>query len=200
MKEKTKNSKGVLITKISVFGVLALVGIFGFSFAPKPVFPDGTAYSMAAGMALRDDEDLVFLEYKVYASEERFAIGLDKDVATHKASFVSRNEIMVIKIHGEKGSSFASDYWTLSSPETPELNIEYYIAQNLSVSGTSISCRTAIMALDDLFRAVNAIYLWSLVGVFAIVEGICAVHLLRNSCALKALESTRKDSVVSEVK
>jgi hypothetical protein len=180
MKEKAVEAKSVIIAKSIGAGLFVCAGLAGLLVAPKQIYSSDQAYSLGANMALTDDNHLVFLDYKVYGSEERFEEGLVNDVATRLASFKTRHEILLIKIHGAAALTAKDDYWVKAAPETPELNIEYYIATTLVVENTELPCRSFIMLVDDTFSLINGVYMGVLVLTFLLVETIAGIKLVRD--------------------
>ena len=136
--------------------------------APKNVFDIETPYLLATSMALTGDENLLLYDYMVYSTEERFEKGLVDDVELVKVDFIERNEIFAVKVYGENEKiEINDDYIFIISPNTPELNIEYYLVKNLEVDGINLPCRTFVMLFKDISKLINNIYI-ALLFVFSI--------------------------------
>jgi hypothetical protein len=144
--------------ELSVFLTTLLITSLTFGFAPKVVFDAYLPYRLATSMAIIEEENLLLYDYKVYSNEIRFENGLIEDLALQKARFIERNEIMLVKIPGDARIEFFDDYVLVQSPEVPELNIEYYLVQNISVGDISLPGRTLIMLFQDVIKVINNTY------------------------------------------
>jgi hypothetical protein len=117
-------------------------------------------------MSIAEDENLLLYDYQVYGTEERFNQGLIEDVNEVKNDFKDRNEILAIKIYGEKETIvYHDDYLYMTDLDTPELNIEYYLVKDMEFNDMNVPSRTFIMLFDDIARLVNNVYL----GLFIII-------------------------------
>jgi hypothetical protein len=111
-------------------------------------------------MAITDDMNLLLYDYDVYATDVRFREGLIKDVDEVKLSFNNRSEVLAIKVFGEnKKIEIRNDYIYIIDPNTPELNIEYYLVKDMQFNDINLPCRTFIILLSEIALIVNTIYL-----------------------------------------
>jgi hypothetical protein len=144
--------------KLAVFATTLTITSLFYVFSPKVVFEAHLPYRVAISMAIIEEENLLPYDYKVYSNETRFEKGLVDDLALQKARFIDRNEIMLVKIPGDPRVEFFDDYVLVQSPEVPELNIEYYLIQNISAADISIPARTLIMLFQDVIEVINNTY------------------------------------------
>ena len=150
----------VLWVKSIVYGLVILLLIVFVILAPKKVFKEETPITVAVSMAITSDDSLLLYDYEVYSTEERFNTGLIDDVNSVKLDFQERNEIVAVKIYGESNEvEIRNDYVFITSPDTPELNIEYYLVQYMEIDGINIPCRTFVSLFKDISKIVNTIYI-----------------------------------------
>ena len=185
----------VIWTKIIVYTILLFICIMIFILAPKKVIDDDFPYEIATSLAILEDSNYLLYDYKVYATEARFLEGLEIDTMDTKESFRERNEIMAIKIYGDNDKTeIKGDYLLITSQDTPELNIEYYLVKDLSFDGTNIPNRTFIMLIKEFMPIINYIYL-SLMGLILLCISIpTTIKLVKNSIILKELLAKDKSS------
>ena len=127
--------------------------------APKKIFQENLPFQLATSMAITSEDNFILFDYKVYSNEERFNTGLITDFQETKQSFTDRSEIVAVKIYGETAFiEVREDYIFITSPDTPELNIEYYLVQSMMFDDIKIPCRTFIMLFTDISTLVNNIY------------------------------------------
>jgi hypothetical protein len=166
-KKKIDDDIQVVWVKTIIYGLIILLLITMVFIAPKQVFSDDLGYKLATSMSITQDENLLLYDYQVYGAEERFNEGLIEDVNDVKADFKERNEVLAIKIYGEKETIvFRDDYFYMTDPDTPELNIEYYLVKDMEFNDMNVPSRTFIMLFDDIARLVNNVYLGILMIVF----------------------------------
>jgi hypothetical protein len=144
--------------KLFVFSSTFLITTLTYIFTPKVVFEPDLPYRVATSMAITDEDNLLLYDYKVYSTDTRFENGLVEDLAIQKAKFLERNEIMLVKIPGDPKVEFFDDYVLVQSQEVPELNIEYYLVQNISIADISVPARTLVMLFQDVIALVNNVY------------------------------------------
>lgn len=150
----------VLWVKTAVYSLSLLLLLIFVIFAPKEIFNSQKSNTLAVSMALTGDDSLILYDYKVYSNETRFASGLIDDVAEEKQAFLTRNEVLAVKIYGETNKiEIREDLIFITSPETPELNIEYYLVQYMEVANINVPCRTFILLFEDVSRLINNIYI-----------------------------------------
>lgn len=188
MKEN-KNSetiKEVSIIKIILYSIFLLVLLALLILVPKKIFEDNLSFNIATSMVITDESNLLLYDYDVYATEARFNQGLIDDVDLVKSDFKSRSEILVVKIYGEEESiEIKDDYVFIVSPNTPELNIEYYLAKDMSFNNITFSCRTFIKLFDDISNLVNTIYIGVLTIFFGLTIVPVTVSLTKNIVAVR---------------
>jgi len=144
--------------KLLVFLSTFLITSLTYTFTPKVVFEDELPYQVATSMAIIEEDNLLLYDYKAYSTDTRFQNGLIEDLAIQKAKFLDRNEIMLVKIPGDSKVEFFNDYVLVHSQEVPELNIEYYLVQNISIADISVPARTLVMLFQDVIAVVNNVY------------------------------------------
>jgi hypothetical protein len=150
----------VIWVKTISYAFIILICIIGIIFAPKKVFDKDTPVQLATSMAIIDETNYILYDYEVYSNEKRFDDGLIYDVEQVKLSFQERDEIVAVKIYGEiDKTEVREDYIFITSPDTPELNIEYYLVKDLQVADVNVPTRTFIILFEDISRLVNNIYL-----------------------------------------
>ena len=171
----------VLWTKSIIYLIITIFLITFVIIAPKKVFRDNMAFFLATSMAITTEDNLMLYDYKVYGSEERFNEGLIEDVEEVKLDFLERNEIVAVKIHGSNNmTDIRDDSVFITSTDTPELNIEYYLVKDMEFNDINLPCRTFIMLFQDISRLINTIYL-AIFFVFSISIFIpISIKLARN--------------------
>lgn len=188
--KQAETDKRVLLTKAIAFGVVAATLLGGFIATPKSLFKDDSAYTLAVGTASLSDDNLLLHSYKVYPTDEKFKDGLVTDVNKTLAAFKERNEVMVVKIPGIKNVSYETDYILVQDPTTPDLNIEYYLASNMEIVNTSVSCRTAVSLIQSIMNKINILYLVLIillyVGFFSLFSYKCLKYVFRYKGTAKA--------------
>jgi len=164
--KKIEEDIEIIWVKTIIYGLAILVLLVLVALAPKQVFSNDLGYRLATSMSIAEDENLLLYDYQVYGTEERFNQGLIEDVSEVKNDFKDRNEILAIKIYGEKETIvYYDDYLYMTDPDTPELNIEYYLVKDMEFNDMNVPSRTFIMLFDDIARLVNNVYL----GLFIII-------------------------------
>jgi hypothetical protein len=162
-----EDNVAVLLAKIITQSVIIILCLLFILLAPKTVFSKDLPFRLATSMAIVSDENLLLYDYKVYSNEDRFNNGLINDLKIVKDKFSGRNEIMAVKIYGETSTlDVRVDYIFITSPDIPELNIEYHLVKDMSFNGINIPNRTFVMLFKDISVIVNTIYL----AIFLIVS------------------------------
>lgn len=150
----------VLWVKAIIYSIILLTIIISIILVPKRVFDNQTPYLLASSMAITSDDNLLLYDYKVYGTDERFEEGLVNDVNTVKLDFMSRSELLAVKVYGNTDLiEIIDDYIFITSPLTPELNIEYYLVKDMAISDINIPCRTFIMLFEDISVLINSLYI-----------------------------------------
>jgi hypothetical protein len=158
--KEDSNILQLLWVKSILYGLILLVVLTLFITAPKKVFTEALSYRLATSMSIVESENLLFYDYDVYATEERFNQGLIDDVNEVKTDFKERFEVLAVQVYGdEEKVELRDDYIFITNPDTIELNIEYYLVKDLEFNDMSISNRTFIMLFNDISQIVNHIYL-----------------------------------------
>ncbi|MGD9909431.1 MAG: hypothetical protein AB7U79_02360 [Candidatus Izemoplasmatales bacterium] len=189
----------VLWVKLVSYSIFTLVLVFLLIFVPKQVFEDNMAYTMASSMAIPDSSNLLLYDYDVYATEARFTEGLIVDVNTVKAEFMERSEILAVMICGDEYKvEYKEDYLFIVNPDTPELNIEYYLAKDLSVNNMNVSCRTFIMLFEDISTLVNTVYIGVLTLFFGLTFIPFVVKLTRLIIGLKMKNKSQIEEIIKD--
>ena len=85
--KKRIQTKPIIITKLVCYVSLLLVVVVGLFVMPKQFVSYDKVYSLAVSLADIKDETLVFYDYDVYATENRFQNGLNTDVNDKLVSF-----------------------------------------------------------------------------------------------------------------
>ena len=160
-KEKTnKDNLSSLIAKVSAYASLILVAIIGFIIVPKEVINNNQLYTFSVGISSPSMDNAVLYDYKVFGSEKRFEEALIVEVNEKVEEFKVSEDVLMVRIYGvEHTETFKNDYWLVTDPETPELNIEYYVLSNLTFTTMSLPCHTFINLAKQIVSKVNIIYL-----------------------------------------
>lgn len=150
---KRKYSKVVyLITSVILISILV--------WSPKQILEYQDGIEIAYSLSNVNSENLLFYDYKVYPTQDRFEKGLNEDVLKQLNEFKDRNEFMVIKINGTVDKTYLNDeYLIIESDEVPELNIEYYLLRDLEIQQIRLPNRTFLVLFEDISNIINAIYL-----------------------------------------
>lgn len=157
--KKRIQTKPIIITKLVCYVSLLLVVVVGLFVMPKQFVSYDKVYSLAVSLADIKDETLVFYDYDVYATENRFQNGLNTDVNDKLVSFKERGELLLVRIPGSEISLVnKGDYWLKTDPEAYELNIEYYLIPNVNWNGNSFPSRTSINLLKEISQKVMIVY------------------------------------------
>ncbi len=158
-KARKRNPKQVLVTKVILYSAF-LTGIAVCPFViPKEILSDNQIYSAACSSIVLDDDQLVLKDYKVYSTQKKMKAALESDPPLRAQEFKKRNEVLVVRIHGEEKESVQmKEYTLLYDPATIELNIEYCIAQTISMFGVTAPTRTFIPLAKDVAHKATAIY------------------------------------------
>lgn len=171
----------VLWVRTILYVATILLVLILFIVAPKKVFSSETPTTLAVSMAITDEDSLLIYDYKVYSTEERFNKGLVFDVKEVELEFQKRNEVVVVKIYGEDEKvEIRDNVIFITSPETPELNIEYYLAEYIKIGDTNIPCRTFILLCKDIIILVNNIYVALLIIVTMSILIPVSIKFTRN--------------------
>ncbi|MGE4571294.1 MAG: hypothetical protein AB7E09_00970 [Candidatus Izemoplasmatales bacterium] len=159
-RKKQEASIEVIWLKTIIYGLILLLIIVLFSIAPKRVFYETSSYELATSSIILEEDNLLLYDYKVYGTDQRFQRALSEDVEIVKQDFLDRNEIMAVKIYGEISTvKIYDNYVFLTDPETPTLNIEYYIVKDLEINNIQLSIRSFIMLFEDISILINGVYL-----------------------------------------
>ena len=157
----------VLWAKIIVYSIIIILCLIFIIIAPKRVFKESSAYDIATSMAITNADSLLLYDYIVYGTEDRFNKGLIDDVEIVNQEFKIRNEILAIKINGDtRKTEIVKDFFLITDPSTPELNIEYYLVRDIMVADIRIPAKTFLTLFDDISTLANNLY----VGLLAIVS------------------------------
>lgn len=187
MSDKKHISLEILWIRI-IAAILILLIILAFSiFAPKRIFSVDKSTELAISMAVTSTESLLFYDYDVYGTEERFNDGLIQDIDIVESLFKERDEVLAVKIYGETDSmEIRNDYIFITSPDTPLLNIEYYLVQYMEFNDINIPCRTFIILFTDISRVINTVYiaLYTIVTMSILIP--TSISLTKNSKNLLA--------------
>ena len=129
-------------------------------FSPKQILEYQDGIEIAYSLSSLNDENILFYDYKVYPTQDRFEKGLNEDVLKQLKDFKDRNEFMVIKINGTVNKTYLNDeYLIIESDEVPELNIEYYLLRDFEIQEIRLPNRTFLILFEDISNIINAIYL-----------------------------------------
>ena len=140
------------VTTISLFLILV--------FSPKQILEYEDGIEIAYSLSSLNDENILFYDYKVYSTQDRFEKGLNEDVLKQLKEFKDRNEFMVIKINGTTDKTYLNDeYLIIENDEVPELNIEYYLLRDLEIQQIRLPNRTFLVLFEDISNIINTIYL-----------------------------------------
>jgi hypothetical protein len=166
---KSSDQVKLFQTKLITFIITTIITLTGFIITPKALFKQELPNQLATSLALVDDDNLIFYDYKVYSSEERFLIGLSQDVIAKKQVFALQNDVMVVKIPGENKIEIFQDYILIQDENVPELNIEYHVLKNIEFNNTLIPARTFILLAQDVLKFANRIYLITMIVIFSLI-------------------------------
>ncbi|MCK7488117.1 MAG: hypothetical protein MZU97_23540 [Bacillus subtilis] len=196
-KQKKYDSIEVVWTKIVIYTVILAVCFVFVILAPKQVFQDRLSFRLAASMAITTEDNLILYDYKVFATEEIFQRRLAEEIAATKEGFFERNEIVAVMIYGESETlEVREDYLFLTSPDTPELNIEYYLVKSLSVNDIELPCRSFIMLFNDLSTLVNNIYIALFTVFFVLIMAPLSIKIARNVGLLKQFRASQTNDSI----
>ncbi len=123
-----------------------------------------------------EDENVVLYDYYVYATDRRFAEGLEKDVNKAVVDLQKRGEGIVVKIKGDSKVVKHDNYILVYNERVPEMNIEIYIAKNVEFSFASLPFRT----LENLFEDILSILIiFIYLVLFEIDIFLCCVDIIK---------------------
>jgi len=189
MAKKSKDiSLPVLWVKTILYSVIVLVTLLLVIVAPKDILDEDSTYEIATSMAILEDDNLLLYDYKVYGTEERFNQGMIEDVGQVKEDFRERHEIVAIKIYGERETyQIRDDDILITSPDTPELNIEFYLVKDLTYNDVNLPARTFMTLYQDISVLVNNIYLGILLVVYFSIFTPLTIKITRMIVMLKKI-------------
>lgn len=183
----------VMWAKIIVYSLIIVISLSFIIVAPKKIFQENLPFQLATSMAITSEDNFILFDYKVYSNEERFNTGLITDFQETKQSFTDRSEIVAVKIYGDSAFiEVREDYIFITSPDTPELNIEYYLVQSMMFDDIKIPCRTFIMLFTDISTLVNNIYVVVLTVVSLLVIAPISFKLTRFIVEIKRLNKVNQ--------
>ena len=134
--------------------------IFILLITPKEILEYKDGIELAYSLSSLSTENVLFYDYKVYPTQERFENGLIEDVEIKLQDFKNRNEFMIIKIYGPSDKTYLSgEYLVIESDDVPDLNIEYYLLKDLKLDQITLPNRTFLTFFEDFSRIINRIYL-----------------------------------------
>lgn len=158
-----KNNKTIMLkrkySKV-VYLITSFILISILIWSPKQILEYQDGIEIAYSLSSVNSENLLFYDYKVYPTKERFEKGLIYDVDQKLQEFKNRNEFMVIKIYSSNNNIYLeNEYLIIESNDIPELNIEYYLLRDLEIQQISLPIRTFLVLFEDISKIINSIYL-----------------------------------------
>lgn len=181
--KKCKNRIDFLeILKIKLAASIILITIvFSTLFVvPTHVFSEDIASDLAMSLAVRTEENMILYSYKVYSTQERFENGLKEDVGDVLKVFKERNEVLAVAINGQSLSiTVDEEFIFVTSPDVPQLNIEYRLVKDLKIENTTLTIRTFIGFLKELFFLINAIFYTLYIIIFFLITILALVKTVR---------------------
>lgn len=189
MKKSKKQIDFIEILKIKLAASIILIAIaFSTLFVvPTHVFSEDIASDLAMSLAVRSEENMILYSYKVYSTQERFEKGLTEDVADVLKVFKERNEVLAVVIYGQPLSiTVDEEFIFVTSPDVPQLNIEYRLVKDLKIENTTLTIRTFIGFLKELFYLINTIFytlylmILYLITILALIKTVRFYLMIRN--------------------
>jgi hypothetical protein len=181
--KKCKNRIDFLeILKIKLAASIILITIvFSTLFVvPTHVFSEDIASDLAMSLAVRTEENMILYSYKVYSTQERFENGLKEDVGDVLKVFKERNEVLAVAINGQSLSiTVDEEFIFVTSPDVPQLNIEYRLVKDLKIENTTLTIRTFIGFLKELFFLINTIFYTLYIIIFFLITILALVKTVR---------------------
>lgn len=160
---KSKTNIITLFTKAIVYFVFIIAVVVCFSVVPKTVLNNNQIYSFSASIC-ETKKDLVLFDYEVFGSKKRFETALETNVPLKRDEVRDRREVLIVKVYADQyKEEFIDNYWFITDPSTPELNIEYYIASSVTILNSTLPCFTFIGLMEDIMGTVNIIYLLAII-------------------------------------
>ena len=101
-----------------------------------------------------DEENLVFLDYKVYGNERLLDKNYKKYISAKTKFLKTNDEFVVVKIKGARRKTIESDYIIIYDDSVPELNVEIYVAKNVDFGVNSLPLKTVYVCgiFDRVFN------------------------------------------------
>ena len=150
-----KKKKDILHIIPRVFILVLLVVLF--CLIPKELLTQENSYRYIQSAALLNDDNLIFFDSDEFTAET-YETDSAKFIRKKKILMKKQNEIMVVKIHGEKNITYYNDYIEISEEDVPQYKVDLYLAQNADLGVILLPCKTAILLLNDNAEKVNLIY------------------------------------------
>jgi hypothetical protein len=197
--DKKDDDIEVLLAKVVVNTVIIVLWLVFVIFAPKTVFAKDLSYQLATSMAIVSAENMMLYDYDVYSTEQRFNTGLINDLQEVKKAFHDRSEVLAVKIYGTTSIlEVKDDYILIISPDTLELNIEYYLVKDMEFNDTNIPIRTFIMLFDDVSKLANTVYLAIFLIVAMSIFTPVSIKLTKHSVRLIKMNKLYQKEETSE--
>lgn len=108
-----------------------------------------------------DEENLVFLDYKVYGNERLLDKNCKKYISEKKGYLKEYDEFVVVKIKGSSRKIIKIDYIIFYDDSVPELNVEIYVAKNVDFGVNSLPLKTVyayVCGIADI--VVNCLFIF----------------------------------------
>lgn len=136
--------------KIIRNAVFAILFLLVFVFGTTVLINGNQAYFIVSLCADTNEDNLILLKYKVYATDEKFEKALDVDVRKEVDYYKEKQEILLVKIYGKEENVYRKpDYVLQTDANCYQLNIEYYLVKNMTIFGNNIPCYTFINYVSD---------------------------------------------------
>ena len=123
-----------------------------------------------------EEKNLVLFDYYVYGTEQRFDEGMEKRVPQIKDKLKERNEAVIVKVPGNNVRRIYADYSVVFDQTVPELNIEIYVAKNVTFKNMSVPFVTAETLLE---RYLERFFKWFFVFMLAADAILCLEDRLK---------------------
>ncbi len=176
----------LLWVRTILYSVVLLLTTVLFIVSPKHIFSKDFPMVIACSLAVIENENLLLYDYKVYASEERYKKALDSDIRDVRDAFLQRGEILIVRTRGpEETLENRNTYFLMTSPNVPELNVEYYLIQHVKFNHMILPARTLVLTLEDIVNLANNIYFMLLILITCCILIPFSLKVTQNALRIK---------------
>ena len=151
-----KKKKDIVFDLVLRVSILALL-IAMFCVIPKELVNEDNAFTYIQSAAVLSEDNLIFFDEAEY-SEDNYYVESTKFIRRKKMLMKKQNEILVVKIYGEKSITYYDDYIEIADTSIPQYKVEMYLAKNADLGIATLPCKTAILFLKDNMAKINGIF------------------------------------------